>query len=330
MPNPKIQFHDRISRAYKRLTPSDRKIADYLLRGYPAGLLENASTIAEALDVNVSTVSRFFPKIGYRSIRSAHHEVRNGLEFLMAAPPSRIPERPRPATDGRVRFQKVLHLDLRNVQETFKDVRSAAVRKLMRLLLERNRAVYFFGPRKHFSLCYYAFLQLHGVRENVYLASTENLVVADVLARLHRRDVLWLFDFRRYPRLSAKVAEYCKAVGAALVLVTDSALAPVVTLADVKFIVATRGASWFDSYTAGMSLVNALLAEYVRLAPEAARRRYAVRERLFRHFEIFTWHDGLPAPLAGGGRNASRRTVFPGDTRAANGVPIGRGRKEEP
>lgn len=323
MQNPKHQFAEKVSQAAGRLSPSDQKIADYLLRSYPGALLENASGIARATGVNVSTVSRFFPKIGYRSIRSAHQELRAVLEFLMASPLARDQGRRRPVTDGRVLFQEVLRLDVQNVEETFKDVSFADVRTLMQLLLERGRSVYFVGPRKHYSLCYYAFLQLNGVRENVFLASTDNLLVADLLARVRGRDVLWLFDFRRYPRLSRKVAEYCADAGATVVLFTDSPMAPLVRYADLTFTIATRGASWFDSYTAGLSIINALLAEYVRLAGDSARERYAIRERLFHHFEIFTGREGLPdkksirEPEVSGPRKGSRRRSGAGSRRLA-------------
>ncbi|MFA5027049.1 MAG: MurR/RpiR family transcriptional regulator [Candidatus Methylomirabilota bacterium] len=294
MPNPKLQFTEKVSRAYARLTPSDRRIADYLVRSYPTGLLESASSIAAALGVNVSTVSRFFPKIGYRSIRGAHRELREGLDFLIASPLTRAGRQPREAKGERRLLQDVLHLELRNLQETYDGIDPADVRRLMRLLADRSRAVYVFGARKHYSLAYYAFLQLNGIREDVVLAPTGNYFVADILARLRPQDVVWLFDFRRYPQLGVKVAEYAAQVGASIVLFTDSTLAPLTRLAKLKFIVATRGLSWFDSYTAGVSLVNAILAEYIRTVGASARARYAVRERLFRHFEIFTGHEGLP------------------------------------
>jgi DNA-binding MurR/RpiR family transcriptional regulator len=329
MKHPKLQFADKVSQAHARLTASDRKIADYLLRSYPGGLLENASSIARALDVNVSTVSRFFPKIGYRSIRSAHRELKEGLDFLIASPLARGERRPLGAGNGRRCLQEVLHLDLRNLQEIFDGVSATDMRRLIRLLSDRRRAVYIFGARKHYTLAYYAFLQLSGIREDVFLTPTGNYFVADVLARLRPRDVVWLFDFRRYPRLGVKVAEYGAQVGAPLVLFTDSSLAPLVRFAELKFIVATRGASWFDSYTAGVSLVNAVLTEFIRSVGSSARERYAVRERLFRHFEIFTSHEELPTPQGGGGRNASRRGGLPGGNRAARGGPVGMRRKEE-
>jgi len=295
MTNPKLRFRERINQAYPRFTRGDRRIADHLLRTYPTGLLESASSIAQALGLHVSTVTRFFPKIGYASIKAANRDVRGALDFLMASPLARVRARDRAVTGDTALFQEVQRLDLKNIQETFKDLASTDVRRFLRLLLDRKRSVYVFGARKHFTLCFYAFIQLNGVREDVFLATTGNFYVADLLARVRAGDVLWLFDFRRYPRIGGKVAEYCKQVGAEIVLFTDSPLAPPARFADLRFISATSGASSFDSYVGCVSLINAFLAEYVRRAPEMVRKRYEVQEALFRHFDIFTWQDRLPA-----------------------------------
>lgn len=317
--NPKLRFSEKISGAYPRLTSGDRKIADHLLRTYPGGLLESASAIAKTLGLHVSTVTRFFPKIGYPSIRAANQDVRGLLELLMAPPLARVSDRGPAPTADRALFHEVEQLDLRNIQDTFKDLIFADVRRFVQLLLDQRRSIYVFGARKHFTLCFYSFIQLNGVRPNVFLAPTGNFYVADLLARVRAGDVLWLFDFRRYPRLSVRVAEYFKQVGGQIALITDSALAPSAPLADLRFIAATRGASTFDSYTSAIALVNAFLAEYVRRAPGIVQRRYEIQETLFRHFDIFTTHERLPgAPGATNGRHAPGRRGA-GTARRSNG-----------
>lgn len=295
MTNPALQFRERVHRAYPRFTDGDRKIADHLLRTYPTGLLENASAIAQALGLHVSTVTRFFPKIGYANIRAANRDVREALDFLMAPPLARVQGRSRAVTGDTALFEEVQRLDLKNIQDTFGEISFPEARRFLRRLLDPKRAVYVFGARKHFALCFYAFIQLNGVRDNVFLAPTGNFYVADLLARVRAGDVLWLFDFRRYPRIGSKVAAYCKRAGAEVALFTDSPLAPSARYADLRFLSATGGAATFDSYAACISLVNAFLAEYVRRAPEKVRKRYEIQEALFRHFDIFTWQDRLPA-----------------------------------
>jgi len=295
MTNPALQFRERVHRAYPRFTDGDRKIADHLLRTYPTGLLESASAIAQALDLHVSTVTRFFPKIGYANVKAANQDVRVALDFLMAPPLARVQGRQRAVTGDTALFAEVQRLDLKNIQDTFAELSFPEARRFLRLLLDPKRAVYVFGARKHFALCFYAFIQLNGVRDNVFLAPTGNFYVADLLARVRAGDVLWLFDFRRYPRIGTKVAAYCKQAGAEVALFTDSPLAPSAQYADLRFLSATGGASTFDSYAGCIALVNAFLAEYVRRARETVRKRYEVQEALFRHFDIFTWQDRLPA-----------------------------------
>ena len=79
-------------------------------------------------------------------------------------------------------------------------------------------------------------------------------------------------------------------------------MSPQVPLADVTFIVSTRGVSAFDSYTAGSGLINALLAEYVRLAADSLQARYAIQKKLLRHFDIF-----VPHRSSGNGRRSAVR-----------------------
>jgi DNA-binding MurR/RpiR family transcriptional regulator len=56
----------------------------------------------------------------------------------------------------------------------------------------------------------------------------------------------------------------------------------------VAFTATTRGSSAFDSYTAAISLTNALLAELVRTMGDAARRRCERMERVYSHFDVWS------------------------------------------
>ena len=62
MEHPKNRLAEKISNGAETFTPSDRIIADYLLRAYPLSLLQNASEIADELSINTTTVTRFFRK----------------------------------------------------------------------------------------------------------------------------------------------------------------------------------------------------------------------------------------------------------------------------
>ena len=111
------------------------------------------------------------------------------------------------------------------------------------------------------------------------------------LMRVRKPDVLLVFDFRRYPKINSRLSEFFTRFGGDIVLFTDSVMAPLCRSAKVTFIVATQGAAVFDSYTAGVSLINALLAKYVKTAGRSVTERFAELEKISRHLDVYTWHD---------------------------------------
>ncbi len=54
---------------------------------------------------------------------------------------------------------------------------------------------------------------------------------------------------------------------------------------------ATQGAAVFDSYIAAVSLINALLAKYVKTAGRDVTERFLELEKVTKHQDIYTWHD---------------------------------------
>jgi DNA-binding MurR/RpiR family transcriptional regulator len=106
--------------------------------------------------------------------------------------------------------------------------------------------------------------------------------------------VLVVFDFRRYPKVNIKLTEIFRDVGANVVAIGDSPISPSAKLAEVLFLVESKGAGIFDSYTAGFTLINALMAAVTRRSGEYVRQRYETLERYYSRFEIFSGQELNP------------------------------------
>jgi DNA-binding MurR/RpiR family transcriptional regulator len=139
MEHPKSRLSDKISRSADRFTPSDYRIADYLLRTYPAGLLQNASEIATKLTINVSTVTRFFPKIGYRNIKAATADFREDIQFLAKSPLDRFRNADRKSPTQENAFGKAMELDWSNIQQTFSTIDERTVNYFMNLIGDKSK-----------------------------------------------------------------------------------------------------------------------------------------------------------------------------------------------
>jgi DNA-binding MurR/RpiR family transcriptional regulator len=282
-------LRDRIGRDSSKFTRSDQRIAEYLLRSYPQGMLENASQISQKVHLDVSTVTRFFPKIGYQSIRDFHRAFRENIGFVMNSPLDRYRQRDREKAFEDIPFPRVMELDLANLRNTFENMKEKDIRSFLDLIVNKSKKVYVLGERKTFALAFYLYIQLHALRPDVILLRTDMSLIADLLAEIQSEDTLLVFDFRRYPVIHRRAAEAFKSVGAKVVVFTDSPLAPTAKLATLLFLVETRGVSIFDSYTAGFALINGLISEITKQSRGLVKERYERLEKSYSQFEIFLW-----------------------------------------
>lgn len=292
MKTPWEQFCERISQHAPKFTPSDKKIADYLLRSYPRCLLDNASDIANELQLTVSTVTRFFPKVGYKSIRDARANFRQHLDFIINSPLDRYRQRHTATRPSDSLTHKTLEADLSNVQGTFNNLRSDDLLGFVKLLTDQSTSVYVMGARKSFALAFYFYIQLSALRGGVFLMRTEHSLTVDALTEVRPGDKLVLFDFRRYPRILAQTAQMFAQQGGEVVLFTDSPMTQTGKIAKSVFLIKTLGASAFDSYTAGFTLINAIVAEFIGISGDVVSERYEKIEQLYEHFNFWSWQSG--------------------------------------
>lgn len=301
--NPKEQFIVRLKRNEGKFSASDRKIADYLVHSYPGGLFQTAVAMSETLGVSVSTITRFFPKIEFESIRQAQETFRKQLDFLKNSPLDRYHQKGLELATGDNLFDQAWDLDVSNIQRTYQGLSQDDIQYLVDLLSsKRNSTIYIFGERKTFALSFYMYVQLNAIHPNVVHVTTDQSLIADIMLKVRPGDVAIVFDFRRYLKANVKLAEFFKSVGGKVVVIGDSPISFSAKLADIFFLVESKGVSVFDSYTAGFTLINSLLAIITQHNGETVRKRYESLEKLYSHFDIFsskhqnTNINRLPAP----------------------------------
>ena len=266
-------------------TASDAVIADYLLNHYPKSLLQNASEVAELLCLNVATVTRFFMKLGYSSAKEAMADFKEELEFIIDSPLDRY------GATGTIHGEyceevvRLLRLEQENVATTLGNIDMDTLRETMGILVDENRKVFISATMKEYSIAYYLYKQLHSSRSGVYLFHGQN--IADFMCEVDANAVCVVMDFRRYAALNVAVAKQAKRIGAKLIAVTDSRFCATALLADYQFTVATKSASMFDSYTAGMALVDVIMMSLANANGGRFKERLDRMEGVYTAFNMF-------------------------------------------
>lgn len=255
------------------LSASEKRLARVLLAFYPVAGLENLTRFAERAGVSPATVTRFIAKLGLRGYPEFQDSLREELQARLSSPLARF-ELAAPGHssdsvlhDSFATFEHSLMASLDMVSEhDFEAV--------VDLLSNSRGRVLSLGGRVSAFLARYLASQLHLVRGGVELIDPDRSNPADRIVDLGRRDVLVVFDYRRYQSDTINSARVAASRGCTVVLVTDPWLSP--AAASAKFVLVTgvqTTVAPFDSMVSAVALTEALIAGVLVRLGESAHAR---------------------------------------------------------
>jgi DNA-binding MurR/RpiR family transcriptional regulator len=264
---------DRIHDAMPRMTAAERQVARALLADLPGGALGTVSQLAAVATVSTATVIRFCRRIGVDGFADLHTLVREEISRAAASPAVRAHRsRPTAALDRDLLHRAEL---VRSVTAT---APAAETERLITMLSEARTVATMGGSLSQIAARYLQ-LQLRHVRRQVLHLADPMQADVGSLIDLGKRDVVVIFDFRRYESRALRTAEAARSHGAAVALITDVWLSPVAKLADVVIPVDVE-ATFLDSLTAVIALVESLLpAVAERVGDRAISRMDEVEAR---------------------------------------------------
>ena len=147
------------------------------------------------------------------------------------------------------------------------------------LIADRRLRILCLGGR--FSRHLAAILHAHLVqlRANTHLLGGSMSDLSDALVDLGRRDVLVVFDYRRWQSDIVAFSEQAAARGVQIILFTDPWLSPIAKVAKAVLTSSVESSSPFDTMAPALALVEGLVAALTAQTNESARTRISIFER---------------------------------------------------
>jgi len=274
------------------MTPSERRVARTLLATYPTAGLESLPQLAEGAGVTGPTVLRFVRKIGFEGYPDFQRSLREEVQARTEGLPSLYKTRGGAQDDEVVvRSQQAF---TRALDATFgSSSLEQDLADVVALLSDRKRRLWFVGGRFSQLVASYLCMQMRFLRSGCAMVGEElERRMLDSL-ELTRRDVLCLFDFRRYQSDTIATARLAAEQGAVVVVFTDPWLSPAVESARHVLISHADSASPFDSMLGAFALTEVLAAKVVVALGDTGRARVA---------EIEAVHERMAGVVQGGAR----------------------------
>lgn len=281
---------NKISAEYKNLTPSQQKVAQYLLDNLKEAILLNSTNIAKKANVSESTVTRFVNNLGFPGFLEFRRKI-SEIVFQDLLTTKKLVESVETLEGRGPIFKVISDWDIKNIRGLANQISYETFENTVEKL-SSARSIYVLGLRSSYALAFYLAFNLRFFLDSVKLIK---LGIGDLPEQLHEvgpDDVLMVISFKRYTREVVKITEKIKKKGTHILAITNSHLSPIAQLADKAFIVETKIPTYIESYTAPMCLLNALIAAIAIRKKDKALSALNKLENEFKEFQTFYYNVG--------------------------------------
>jgi DNA-binding MurR/RpiR family transcriptional regulator len=269
-----LSVAELIRRDLAQFTRNEKRVAHCLLADYPLAGLENVAAFGKASGVSAPTVLRMIAKLGFRSYGNFQKSLRAELSAQRRTPLMKGADYS--ADDPLQRFAEATIVNLR---ETAANV-AGEFEALVALLADGNRPVHVIGGRFTDPIAEYLVAHLRVLRPRIRRITGQPAGWLDQLLDVGRRDVLLLFDIRRYSEDLELLAGSAVKRGATIALFTDQWLSPISKVAKHVLPAHVAVPSVWDSSAGLLLLVEALLSAVAAELGPAARHRLTAIEAM--------------------------------------------------
>lgn len=291
------------------LTASEAKIVQVLLADFPMSGLGTATRLARLAGVSDPTVTRLMIKLGYSGFADFQQRVLAEVESRLHSPLLMM-EAKRPGGSDAASALDYFRSVSDSLERTRTAVAAQAYTRVVRMLLESKGEVLLLGGRfsRHIAsmLAGYLMQFRSGVRDIGELAPPD----FDLLIDLGRRDLLVVFDYRRYQSDVVRFARQAHERGVAILLFTDTWLSPIAEHADQTMVAAIEANSPFDTLATAVAQMEAVLAHALALHGGDMRKRMEEIEQI-RRANAVTLDAVTPSPADRVGEARASATAGP-------------------
>ncbi|MFF9056867.1 MurR/RpiR family transcriptional regulator [Streptomyces erythrochromogenes] len=268
------------------LSPAERKVARALLAGYPSMVFETVAVIAERASVSTPTVLRFAARMGYHGFPELQAAVREELDARNASPISLYEAAGLGVSDDGTSAAGLLEhgnaVFAPAVARTLAEIPPHDFERAVELLADRKRRITLVGGRFTHLLAQYLGLHLMQLREEVRFLPDRSVERTAALTQLSRRDVVVLFDYRRYEEDKTAIAQLTREAAGKAIVFTDPWLSPAAAHADVVLPSQVGTMAPYDSLVPTLAVIEVLIAGVINALGTEAHQQLGRNEEVAR------------------------------------------------
>jgi DNA-binding MurR/RpiR family transcriptional regulator len=248
-------FRDRITRHYQSLSPSFKKIADFILTSHQQAAFMSASRMAKQLGVDVATVTRFSQQIGYDGYLQLIREIQDTVLEEMRVARAHVLDRLE-AAEGP--FVQTLWRDWANLEKTIDNLSLQEAEQAVEALAAARR-IYLVSEGMGAGLAAAAGRHLQMLKPEVIVLDHGAFDQALALKGMGPEDVIIGIGYTNYAYAATRALELARKVGAKTIGLIAQADCPIGSVAELLFPCSATEEGYLPSPTCISAIMFALI-----------------------------------------------------------------------
>lgn len=286
-----VTIRARIQSLETGLTKAEQRIARVILSDYPVSAMQTLSDLGKDAASSPATVLRFVGKLGFSGYPEFQKSLKDELQGALDTPLSRFRSVEGDAAAGAP-LERYGAYAMQLMEETMGMVQPQTISATVDLLADTRRPVYLIGGRYSRGLATIMGYGLSSVRGLVREVEAEARDMVNSLADIGRRDIVVVFDFRRYQSNIGHFAEEAHANGARLIVFTDRWQSPCAAFAEQVIALPVASPSLFDTGLSALLCVETIISQLAETIGAQSADRISRIEHLYRKINDLGAADG--------------------------------------
>lgn len=267
----------------RRLSPGQRRIAQYLIENLGEAAFLSITELADRVGVSQPSVTRFAAAVGFGGYPALRERLQSVARSRMAGAPGAAEE-----SSGN-ELQAAVDAELENLENLRRDFADPGRIIETGRELSRSTPLTVLGLRIAVSLAEYFAYAARRIHPDVRLVTRGGSVAYDSLLQSREAGGTWVlaFSMPRHAQETLTAVRVARTAGLRVALITDLALGPLADEADVTFATGTGSRLVFDSYAASGVMCAALLQAMTDADPERTQARLEEYEQVADEHQFF-------------------------------------------
>ncbi|MEU9324731.1 MurR/RpiR family transcriptional regulator [Streptomyces canus] len=266
-----------------RLSPGQRRIAQYLIEHITEAAFLSITDLAERVGVSQPSVTRFAAAVGFSGYPALREKLQSIALSTLAGGP---------VADDESRgneLQAAVDAEIENLENLRRDFADPDRMIELGRKLSESTPLTILGLRISASLAEYFAYAARRIHPDVRVVTRGGSVAYDALLQSREAGGTWVlaFSMPRHAQETLTALRVARSAGLKVALVTDLALGHVADEADVLFTTGTGSRLVFDSYAAPGVIAAALLQAMTDADPERTQARLEEYEQISDQHQFF-------------------------------------------